>query len=444
MATRRNPIQTPEAFVRWFRQVAPYVHDFGGRTFVVAFGGEMVAERTRFASFIHDMNVLAALEIRLVLVHGARLQIEAELKRQGLRSKYAQGLRITDEGALTAVKHAAGVLRVEIEALLSQGLPNSPMARAQIRVVSGNYITARPLGVRKGVDFLFTGTVRKVDAAALSSHLDVADIVLVPPLGYSTTGEVFNLAWEDVAENVAVALKADKLLMYTDRLPADRKGNIISELTADEAATFSGRKTDLNSAASRALEHLARAVKAGVSRGHLLTRRPEGSLLQELFTHTGVGTMVTADTTERLRPAKVEDVRGMLTLIEPLEAEGLLVKRSRELIESEIGNFLVVEHDGVIVGCAALYPYPDDKSAEFACLAVADGYRDAGYGERLLLACQERAKGLRLRKVFALTTHAAHWFIEQGFRPAELTALPSQRQALYNWRRGSKVFLKRL
>lgn len=436
--------QQPEAFVRWLRQVAPYVHDFGGRTFVIAFGGEMVAERARFASFIHDVNVLASLEIRLVLVHGARLQIESELKRLGVRSKYAQGLRITDQGALTAVKHAAGVLRVEIEALLSQGLPNSPMARAQIRVVSGNYITARPIGVRKGVDFIFTGGVRKVDAAALSSHLDVADIVLVPPLGYSTTGEVFNLAWEDVAESVAVALRADKLLMYTDRLPADRKGEILSELTADEAETLAGRKTDLTPTASRALEYIARAVKSGVGRGHLITRRAEGALLQELFTHAGVGTMVTADTTERLRQAKIEDVRGLLSLIEPLEAEGMLVKRSRELIESEIGNFLVVEHDGVIVGCAALYPYPGDKSAEFACLAVADSYRDAGYGERLLKACEERARRLRLRRVFALTTHAAHWFLEQGFRPADVKALPEQRQALYNWKRGSKVFLKRL
>ena len=432
-----------ENFVRWFRQVAPYVHDFGGRTFVVGFGGEMVAERARFASFIHDINVLASLEIRLVLVHGARQQIEAELKRQGSRSKYAQGQRITDEAALIAVKHAAGVLRVEIEALLSQGLPNSPMARAQINVVSGNYITARPIGVRKGVDFLFTGAVRKVDAEALASQLDVADIVLVPPLGYSTTGEVFNLSWEDVAENVAVALKADKLLMYTDKLPADRKGSIVSELTADEAATISGRKTDLTPAAARALEHLARAVKSGVRRGHLITRRAEGSLLQELFTHAGVGTMVTADATEKLRPAKIEDVRGMLALIEPLEAEGLLVKRSRELLEAEIGNFLVVEHDGVIVGCAALHPYPDAKSAEFACLAVADGYREEGYGERLLKACEERARGLRMRRLFSLTTHAAHWFLEQGFRAAEVAALPERRQALYPWRRGSKVFLKR-
>lgn len=438
-------MQNPENFVRWFRQVAPYVHDFGGRTFVIAFGGEMVAERARFESFIHDVNVLASLEIRLVLVHGARPQVEAEMKAKGLRSRYAQGLRITDDQALVAVKHAAGVLRVEIEALLSQGLPNSPMARAQIRVASGNYITARPIGVRNGVDFQFTGAVRKVDAAALAAQLDVTDIVLVPHLGYSSTGEVFNLAWEDVAESVAVALKADKLLMYTDKLPTDKKGEVVSELTADAAAALAAKKgNDLSPAAVRALEHLARAVEGGVARGHLLARRAPGALLLELFTHEGVGTMITADAVEKLRAAKVEDVRSMLAIIEPLEADGTLVKRSRELLESEIGNFLVIEHDARIVGCAALYPFPDDKSAEFACLAVAAEYRDAGHAERLLKACEERAKGLRLRKLFALTTQAEHWFIEQGFRAAEVDALPEERKALYNWRRGSKVFLKRI
>ena len=435
---------SPENFVRWFRQVAPYVHDFGGRTFVIGFGGEMVTERARLASFIHDINLLAALEIRLVLVYGARPQIEAELKARGLKSKTAQGLRVTDEAALTVVKHAGGALRVELEAVLSQGLPNSPMARAGIRVVSGNYITARPIGVRKGVDYQFTGAVRKVDAAALSAQLDVADIVLVPFVGYSPTGEVFNLAWEDVAESVAVALKADKLLMYTDKLPTNRKGEVVSELTADEALALAGKKSNLTPSTAQALEHVARAVDHGVLRGHLVTRRSPGSLLLELFTHAGVGTMVTDDTVEKLRPAKIEDVRGMLELIEPLEAEGTLVKRSRELLEAEIGNFFVIEHDNRIVGCAALYPYPEDKNAEFACLAVAPGVREAGHGERLLKACEERAKSLKLRRLFALTTHAAHWFVEQGFRAADVTALPEQRQALYNWRRGSKVFLKRI
>jgi len=436
--------QHPEAFVRWFRQVAPYVHDFGGRTFVIAFGGEMVAERARFASFVHDINLLAALEIRLVLVHGARPQVDAELKAKGLRSRYAQGLRITDEQALTAVKHASGALRVEIEAILSQGLPGSPMARARLRVASGNYITARPIGVRKGVDFQFTGAVRKVDADAINGHLDAGDLVVVPHLGYSPTGEVFNLSWEDVAETVAVALKADKLLMYTDKLPTGRKSDVLSELTAREAEALL-KKPDLTSPqTARVLEHAVRALAGGVGRAHLITRRVESSLLLELFTHTGVGTMINAEPVEKLRAARIEDVRGMLALIEPLEADGTLVKRNRDLLEAEIGNFLVVEHDGVIVGCAALYPFKEEKSAEFACLAVAPEYRDASYGERLLKACEERAKALKLRKLFALTTHAAHWFLEQGFRAGEPSALPSQRQAMYNWRRNSKVFLKRL
>ena len=436
--------QHPESFVRWFRQVAPYLHAFRGRTFIVAFGGEMFAERARFTSFIHDVSILAALGIRLVLIHGARPQIEAELKARGIRSRYVQGLRITDERALQAVKEAAGVLRVEIEALLSQGLPNSPMAGAQIRVASGNYITAQPIGVRKGTDFQFTGGVRKVDAQGIARRLDAGELVLVPPLGYSPTGEVFNLAWEDVAEGVAVALKADKLLIFTDRLPADRKGEVIAELTAQEAESLLSRNADLTQATKRAIEHTVRTVKAGVARGHIVTRRATGSLLLELFTHTGVGTMITAATVEKLRPARIDDVQGMLVLIEPLEADGTLVKRSRELLEAEIGNFLVVEHDGVIVGCAALYPFKEEKSAEFACLAVAEGYRDAGYGEDLLKACEERARSLRMRRLFALTTHAAHWFLEQGFRAADVTALPSKRQALYNWRRGSKVFLKRI
>ena len=436
--------QHPEAFVRWFRQVAPYVHDFGGRTFVIAFGGEMVAEHARFASFVHDINLLAALEIRLVLVHGARPQVDAELKAKGLRSRYAQGLRITDEQALIAVEHASGALRVEIEAILSQGLPGSPMARARLRVASGNYITARPIGVRKGVDFQFTGAVRKVDADAINGHLDAGDVVVVPHLGYSPTGEVFNLSWEDVAENVAVSLRADKLLMYTDKLPAGRKGEVLSELTAREAEALL-KKPDLTSPqTARAIEHAVRALAGGVGRAHLITRRVESSLLLELFTHTGVGTMLNAEPVEKLRAARIEDAQGILALIEPLEADGSLVKRSRELLEAEIGNFLVVEHDGTIVGCAALYPFPEEKSAEFACLAVAPEYRDSAYGERLLKSCEERAKALKLRRLFALTTHAAHWFLEQGFRAGEPSALPSQRQALYNWRRNSKVFLKRL
>ncbi|MEX2241749.1 MAG: amino-acid N-acetyltransferase [Burkholderiales bacterium] len=432
----------PEEFVRWFRQTAPYLHAFGGRTFVIGFGGELITERARFAQFIQDVNLLAALDIRLVLVHGARPQIEAELKAKGLRSRYARGLRVTDAAALVAVKHAAGALRVEIEALLSQGLPSSPMAGAEIRVASGNYIAAQPIGVVEGVDYQFTGLVRKVDAPAIARRLEAGEVVLVPHIGYSPTGEVFNLSWEDVAQSVAAALRADKLLLFVDRPPADRKGAAIGELTAREAEALL-KKSDLGAHTTRALRHALAALAAGVGRAHLISRRTPGAALLELFTHSGVGTMITAEPMQRLREARIEDVGGILALIEPLEADGTLVKRGRERLEREISNFHVLEHDGVIVGCAAIYPLPE-RSAELACLAVAPEARDAGHGERLLRAGEQRARAQKVRRLFALTTRAAHWFLEQGFKPADPSALPGERQALYNWKRGSKVFLKRI
>jgi amino-acid N-acetyltransferase len=433
----------PEDFVRWLRQTAPYLHAFGGRTFVIGFGGELIAERARLAQFIQDVNLLAALDIRLVLVHGARPQIEAELKAKGVRSRYAKGLRVTDAQALVAVKQAAGVLRVEIEALLSQGLPNSPMAGAAIRVASGNFIAARPIGVVGGVDYQYTGLVRKVDAQAIARRLEVGEVVLVPHIGYSPTGEVFNLSWEDVARNVASGLRADKLLLFVDRLPTDRKGAVIGELTAREAEALL-KKGDLGAHATAALRAALGALAAGVARAHLLSRRSAGATLLELFTHSGVGTMITAEPMQQLREARIEDVGGILALIEPLEADGTLVKRGRERLEREIGNFQVIEHDGVIVGCAALYPFAGDKAAELACLAVAPDAREAGHGERLLRACEARAHALKIRKLFALTTRAEHWFVEQGFKRAEPSALPGERQTLYNWKRGSKVFFKRI
>ena len=434
---------SPEDFVHWFRQAAPYLHAFGERTFVIGFGGELITERARFAQFIQDVNLLAALDIRLVLVHGARPQIEAEMKAKGLRSRYARGLRVTDAQALTAVKHATGALRVEIEALLSQGLPSSPMAGAEIRVASGNYVAAQPIGVLDGIDYQFTGLVRKVDAIAIARRLEAGEVVLVPHIGYSPTGEVFNLSWEDVAQNVAAALGADKLLLFVDRLPADRKGTVIGEMTAREAEALLKKKSDLGAQAAGALRHALAALAAGVRRAHLISRRTAGATLLELFTHSGVGTMITAEPLQRLREARIEDVGSILGLIEPLEADGTLVKRGRERLEREIANFVVLEHDGTILGCAAIYPLPE-KSAELACLAVAPDARDTGHGERLLQACQARARTMKVRRLFALTTRAAHWFLAQGFKAADPAALPGERQALYNWKRGSKVFLKRI
>ncbi len=438
------PAKPDANFVTWFRSVAPYFHAFRGRTFVIAFGGELVAEG-RFVSLAHDLNLLHSAGIRLVLVHGSRPQIEAQLKARQIRSRYHRGLRVTDPVALECVKKAVGLLRVEIDALLSLGLPNTPMAGAAINTVSGNFITARPMGVHDGVDYQHTGTVRKVDAQAIAGCLDAGNIVVVSPIGYSPTGEVFNLAMEEVAVATATALGAAKLVFLSDAPVLDGDGAVRPELTANEAERLLAQGSHRLSRETRAcLARALEAVRAGVERAHVVRRNADGALLIELFTHEGSGSMITADKLERLRRAAIDDVGGILRLIEPLEADGTLVRRGRELLEQEIGRFTVLEHDRLILGCAALYPFPKVRAGELACLAVRPDHRGAGHGDKLMGAIERQARAAGMKKLFVLTTRAAHWFVERGFGEAPIDALPAAKQVLYNWQRRSKVLVKPL
>lgn len=433
-----------DVFVQWFRTATPYIHKFRGKTFVIAFGGEVVSEG-QFVALAHDLNLLNSLGVRLVLAHGARPQIEEELTERGAEIRYVNGLRVTDEAALKCVKEAAGTVRVDIEALLSMGLANSPMAGADIRVGSGNFVTAKPMGVRNGIDLMHTGEVRKIDASGIRRRLDQNDMVLLSPLGYSPTGEVFNLSLEDVATATAIALDADKLifLMNTSGV-TDADGELLRGLTIQEAEAALARPKELMEDVDFYLPCAIRACRNGVARAHLISRHADGALLQELFTHEGIGTMVAEDMLETLRPATIDDVGGLLALIEPLEAEGTLVRRSRERLEMEIGRFTVLEYDGLIIGCAALYPFPEEQAAELACMAVSKDYRGAGRGEALLEYMQVQALGKGFRKLFVLTTRTAHWFVERGFSEAGVEALPKAKQGLYNYQRRSKVFVKTL
>jgi amino-acid N-acetyltransferase len=435
---------TPADFVAWFRSVAPYINAFRGKTFVIAFGGEVVADG-KFVELTHDFNLLAALGIRLVLVHGARPQIEQRLAKSNLGDTYHQGIRMTDAESMQCVKEAVGRVRVEIEALLSMGLANSPMANADIRVAGGNFITAQPIGVVNGVDLMHTGSVRKVDVAALNDRMEFGEVVLLSPLGYSPTGEVFNVTLEDVATSTAIALDADKLvfLMDTDGVQ-DKKGQLLKELTIAGAQAVLSGKRKLPDDVGMFLPCAIRACEAGVARTHLVSRHTDGAVLQELFSDEGIGTMVVESTLNTLRAATIEDVGGILHLLRPLEAEGVLVRRNRELLEREIARFVVLEHDHRIVGCAALYPFPDEAAAELACLAVDAQYRDRGYGQFILEHMIVTAQAQRLKKLFVLTTRTAHWFIERGFGEADVSALPAQKKSLYNWQRKSKVFVRKI
>ena len=431
-----------ETFVQWFRSAAPYIYAFRGRTFVVAFGGEVVSDG-KFVELVHDLNLLNSLGVRLVLVHGARPQIEARLRESDVSAHYVNGLRVTDEAALVCVKEAVGKVRVEIESLLSMGLANSPMAGSSIRVASGNFVIAMPMGVRDGVDLKHTGEVRKVDAEGIRRRLDQGEIVLLSPLGYSPTGEIFNLSLENVATATAVALGAEKMMFLMDTAGVvDEAGHLLKELTAQQAEKLLLKSKGLPEDVGLYLPCAIRACRKGVARAHLISRHADGAVLLEMFTHEGIGTMVSKDPVENLRQATIDDVGGVLQVIEPLEAEGVLVRRSRELLEMEIERFTVLEHDGMIIGCAALYPFAEENAAELACLAIHKDYLGSGRGGRLLQGVQDEAKNKGINKLFVLTTRTAHWFIEHGFKESDVDQLPKQKRDLYNFQRRSKVFVK--
>lgn len=427
------------SFVDWFRAAAPYIHAFRGKTFVIAFGGDTLL-RADFVDFIHDVNLLSALGVRLVLVHGVRPQVEERLQAA---PRFVQDKRVTDADTLEHVKDAVGSVRVDIESMLSIGLPNTPMAGAEIRVASGNYVTAQPAGVVDGVDLQFTGEVRKIAAAAIAARLDAGEIVLLSPLGYSPTGEVFNLTLEEVATAAATALTAEKLIFILDHGDSvDASGERVNRLTAGQVQKLLRELPDGDM--KLYLPYAAHACRKGVAKAHLIAAEVDGGLLTELFTHEGVGTMVTRQPVEHLRPAAIDDVGGILSLIEPLEQEGILVQRPRELLEQEIERFFVDEIDGRLVGCVALYPFADTDAGEMACLAVAPDFRGGGRGEALLGMAEDAARAAGLARLFVLTTRTAHWFIEHGFVQVNPDDLPAERKALYNWQRRSKVLVKAL
>ncbi len=395
----------PHTFVPWFRAVAPYMHAYRGKTFVVAMAGELIAAG-KLTAFVQDLAILHAMGIKAVLVHGFRPQVNEQLAAKGHVSRFSHGLRITDEVALDAAQEAAGQLRFEIEAAFSQGLPNTPMANATVRLVSGNFLTARPVGIVDGVDFRHSGLVRRVDAVGIQGAIDGGALALLSPFGFSPTGEAFNLTMEDVATSTAIALQADKLLFLTEvpgirEAPGDAESAIDTELALADAKKLLAalpRPTQPSDAAFY-LQHCIRACEGGVERSHILPFATDGALLLEVFTHDGIGTMVVDEKLESLREAGADDVGGILQLIEPFERDGTLVRRERTEIERDIANYTVIEHDGIIFGCAALYPYPEARTGEMAALTVSPQVQGQGDGERILKRIEQRARALGLESI---------------------------------------------
>lgn len=434
----------PHQFVNWFRNTAPYIHTHRGKTMVINFSGDAVEDHL-FPALIEDFALLSSLGIRLILVHGMRPQLEKKLFESKLSSEVFQHLRVTDKKTLSLAKEAAGSVRISIEAKLSSSLVNTPMADSDIRVTSGNFIIAKPRGIIEGIDYQFTGEVRRVDYNSISKNLDAGHIVLVSPLGFSPTGDVFNLRSEEVATAIATAIKADKLILMTERAELlTEKKVLIRQLTTTQAQELLDKKCEQQSDTHLHLQEAIRASKLGVERIHLINRKINGALQLELFTRQGSGTLISMQPFEDASPATIDDIQGIIELIRPLEARGLLAYRSAESIEMDINKFHVIKQDGLVTTCAALYEYPQEKTAELACVAVHPNYRTGERGDYLLAMIEDNARSKGLNKLFVLTTQSSHWFAEKGFQLATIDDLPKEKQRYYNQTRRSNVLIKKL
>ncbi len=430
--------------VEGFRHSVPYINTHRGKTFVIMLGGEAI-EHENFSSIVNDIGLLHSLGIRLVVVYGARPQIDANLAAHHHEPLYHKNIRVTDAKTLELVKQAAGTLQLDITARLSMSLNNTPLQGAHINVVSGNFIIAQPLGVDDGVDYCHSGRIRRIDEDAIHRQLDSGAIVLMGPVAVSVTGESFNLTSEEIATQLAIKLKAEKMIGFcSSQGVTNDDGDIVSELFPNEAQArveAQEEKGDYNSGTVRFLRGAVKACRSGVRRCHLISYQEDGALLQELFSRDGIGTQIVMESAEQIRRATINDIGGILGLIRPLEQQGILVRRSREQLEMEIDKFTIIQRDNTTIACAALYPFPEEKIGEMACVAVHPDYRRSSRGEVLLERITAQAKQSGLSKLFVLTTRSIHWFQERGFTPVDIDLLPESKKQLYNYQRKSKVLM---
>jgi amino-acid N-acetyltransferase len=426
-------------YAQWFRDSTPYISMHRHKTFVVLLPGDAFGH-PNLTNIVHDLALIHVLGVRLVIVHGAREEIDRRLPD----GAFHRGRRITSESDLPVLLGIFGEQRARLEALFSTGLPTSPLRETEISVIGGNFVTARPVGIVDGVDHLLTGRTRRVHADRLRNCLSADNIVLLSPLGYSPSGQVFNLAADELAADVALALEADKLIVF-DREGALRNsaGERISVMTPAGLHAF------LDDAGDH-LSSVLRASRGGIASCQIVSYSEDGAVLAELFTASGSGTQIRERTGSFIRPATAADVAGIVEVIRPLEDAGMLVRRSRDRLEEEIDHFMVAAMDDNVIGCCAVYPYGD--SAELACVAVHPSYRErtlasqrgSTVGASLLAAAEDRARAVGANALFALTTQTRDWFLEQGFTDASTDELPAPKQAMYNYRRNARVMIKAL
>ncbi len=422
-------MQNQDPFIDTLRQASPYILSHRQKTCLIYLASELLEDEHALNATFQDIRLLHSLGLRLILVAGLRQQFNRALRAAGISFEFAAYQRITPAEHLGVLAGVSGQTTTRLQALLSCRPQLDEQRTLPPVIAQGNWVIAQPRGVLEGVDFQHTGRVRKVQVEALNRALDAGQIPLLTAITPSFTGELFNLNALDQACAVASALHADKLILM---LPQTQQPQLPRQLNANTLHKQQHQHWLLPKLSE---------ITGSVKRIHLLDAFTHGALLKELFTLDGIGSLIFADQYHEVRQATIDDVGGILALIEPLEEQGILVRRGREKLEAEIANFLVVVRDGCIIGCAALYPL-DEHSAELACFAVSPQYRNQGIGQSLLNAIEQRACSQHISRLYLLTTQAHHWFVQHGFIEVDHARLPPQRQSLYNVQRQSSVFCK--
>lgn len=427
-------LETELYFVKNLRQASPYISQHRGKLVVFYLPGEMINDGKKLLQLAEDLVLLNNLGLKIILTLGATLQINQKLAENNINWDTYQNIRITSKEQIQAIQETVGLVRSKLESVFSQASAEQHLPHS---VVSGNWLSAKPKGIIDGTDYKYTGSLRQINTNAINKNLEANQICLLTPLAYSASGEVFNLNTLEQAYSIADKLSADKLMIFTEESHLKILPKSLDIVELKKQIQHQHPNSLLN------LLEKSLASSKSIKRIHLMSQNSPSSILLELFTREGTGTLIYTDRYHHLRTANSDDLIQILKLIQPLEEQGILANRNEKEVIQNLPNFIVAEIDGQIIGCAAIYSL-DSNIAELACLAVNPTFQGDEIGKQLVSKTSQLAKERHHNQIFILTTQTNHWFKEQGFQDSDYFSLPVKRQETYNQNRKSKILIKNI
>ena len=422
------------------REVFSYNRRFQDALFVLKIDSPII-DHPYFSLLVKDLALLHQNGIKIIIIPGAHDRINEILTQYKIPYDSARGVRISSEESINFIKMAAFDVCNKVMTLLSGN---------GIYSVIGNWVKARALGVVDGVDFKHTGQVERIRTEAVNTLLNEGHIPIFPCIGWNSNGDPYNVSSDELARVIAQSMQASKLFFLSaedvltnqsctipDDVSLSQDGRL-SKLSLSQAEHFI--KLNENNPLSDKIHCAIAACQEGVDRVHILDGRIEGAVLKEIFSNLGIGTMVYSNIYERIRPMKRRDISSVLSLMKPFVDNGILIPRSREQLEEKLDDYVVYAMDGILHGCAALHRYGNQK-AEIAGLAVDNQFVHLKIGKKIVFYLLEKGKEAGLNEIFVLTTKTSDWFLNMGFVPAGLEALPEEKRLQYNRNRNSRILV---